>query len=122
MGNSSDDSQLKYTVCGVPVPTVKWGFIGNSLKNTLRAATRNDTFYAHDYVLYLTPNLCEKMVHFEANGYNGNTYSWEEKIKKRCKSHFLSFYGGQYLYVFFRYASVYVHNYLTSEYSYETLR
>ena len=104
MGNSShgsDDSQLKYTVCGVPVPTVKWGLVGKSLKNTLKAATRNDTYYAHDYVLSVTPDFCQQLVYFEANGYNGSTYSWKKKITKHCKSPFLSFCGSKYLYVSF---------------------
>ena len=95
MGNSneSDDSQLKFTVCGIPVPSVKWGIMNSSLQNSLKVAmTRNDTYYAHDYVFSPMPELCEKVVYFEANGYNSNTLSWKKKIKKGCKSHFyLSF-------------------------------
>ena len=87
MGNSSDDSQLKYTVCGVPVPTVKWGFLEKNIKNSVIATKRNDTYYAHDYVLNVTADLCEKVLYFKADGYNGKICSWKKKIRKRCKSY-----------------------------------
>ena len=79
MGNSSDDSQLKYTVCGVPVPTVKWGFLEKNIKNSVIATKRNDTYYAHDYVLNVTADLCEKVLYFKADWLQWKNMFMEEK-------------------------------------------
>ena len=99
MSNSSDDAQLKYTVCGVPVPIVKWGLLEKNINSFVNATKRNDIFYAHDYVLTLTADMCDKVLYFRADSYNGKICLWKKKIK-RCKWHLYSlFYGNNYLFI-----------------------
>ena len=86
MGNNTIGSQLTYTVCGVPMPKVSWGFTKSSVNNSINATKRNDAYYAHDYSLSIKPDMCEKVLHFHAVGYKDITISWSKKVKKDCKS------------------------------------
>ena len=97
-GNAINESQLTYTVCGFPRPTVSWGFTENSTNTSLNGTARSDVYYAHDYSLYLTSNMCVMMLHFIAVGYNRKEISWSIKTKD-CKPQFytLDYYGRIFL-------------------------
>ena len=92
IGNYTDESQLTYTVCGFPAPSVTWGFTKDSINKPINVTKRDDLYYAHDYSLSITPNMCEKVLHFKAVGYKNKTTSWRKEIKKDCKSQFYSPY------------------------------
>ena len=43
--------------------TVSWGFTENSTNTSLNGTARSDVYYAQDYSLYLTSNMCGMMEH-----------------------------------------------------------
>ena len=86
MGNVNDKSKLKYTLCGVPVPTVKWGYIEANTKNLINATKRPFVDYAYDYLLPITSGMCGKVIHFKAAGYNNKTLSWNTTHKTSSES------------------------------------
>ena len=92
MADNTNESHLKYTICGFPMPKVTWGFTEGSIINSIIGTKRNDLYYAHDYLLYIVPDMCGKVLHFEAVGYKAVTISWRKFIKKDCKSQFHSTY------------------------------
>ena len=93
MVNNTNESHLKYTVCGVPVPKVTWGFTEGSTINSIIGTKREDLCYAHDYSLSIVPNMCGKVLHFDAVGYNNIKISWRKKLKKDGKSQFCLLYS-----------------------------
>lgn len=86
IGNTTNGPQLKFTLCGVPKPNVTWGFLQNDTKNSINATERDDVYYAHDYSLSITPDMCAKTVYFKAVGYNKKTLSWNSTHNLNCES------------------------------------
>lgn len=85
MGNITNESQFTYTVCGVPRPTVVWGFMENDTKHPINATERPGIHYAHDYSLYTNSDMCGKDIYFKAVGYNNETYSWMGTHNMDCE-------------------------------------
>lgn len=94
MGNTTDKSQFMYTVCGVPRPLVKWGFMENDTKYPVNATEKPGIYYAHDYLQPIEPHMCGKVIYFTAVGYKNKTHSWNATHKINCKSFFYLYYCG----------------------------
>ena len=92
MGNTTTKYQFSYNVCGVPKPTLKWGFMENDTKNLINGTEIPGVHYAHNYSLSVKPYMCGKIIHFKAIGYNNKTYSWNATHKVNCKSIFYADY------------------------------
>ena len=90
MSNVTNETQLSYTVCGFPMPTVTWGSTENSTDGLINGTTQNDTYYAHKYRLFVTPDMCD-VLFFKAVGYKNKTVSWRKNMKN-CKPQFCSLY------------------------------
>ena len=97
IGNTTSVSRLTFTLCGVPKPSVSWGFLEKNIKNSINATERNDVHYAHDYSLLLNDNMCGKAIYFKAVGYNNETFSWNTTHGKKCKLVFYLQYHGYYI-------------------------
>ena len=90
MGNITTESQFKYTVCGVPKPMVRWGFMENDTKYLVNATERLGIHYAHDYSLPVQSSMCGKVIYFTVVGYKNETLSWNATHKMNCE--FLFFF------------------------------
>ena len=90
MSNVTNETRLSYTVCGFPMPTVTWGFTENITDALINGTTQNDTYYAHKYRLFVTPDMCD-VLFFKAVGYKNKTVSWKKNMKN-CKPQFCSLY------------------------------
>ena len=94
MGNTTNKSQFIYTVCGIPIPTVKWGFMQNDTKYLVNATKRPGIHYAHDYSLPIESDMCGKVLYFTAVGYQKKTYSWNVTHNMNCESFFICIMTG----------------------------
>ena len=90
MGNTATGSQFRYTVCGVPKPTVRWGLMENDTKYPVNANERPGIHYGHDYSLSLESQMCGKVVYFTAVGYKNETHSWNAIHKMNCELFFFT--------------------------------
>ena len=90
MGNFTNETHLSYTVCGFPMPTVTWGSTENIADGFINGSTKNVTYYAHKYGLFVTLNMCD-VLFFKAVGYKNKTISWRKNMKN-CKHQFYSLY------------------------------
>ena len=73
---------IQYVV--FPCQRYTWGFTKGSINSSINAAKRNDLYYAHDYSLFITPNICAKVLHFKAVIYKDIIISWSKEVEKDC--------------------------------------
>lgn len=93
IGNITRESQLEFTLCGVPKPNVTWGFIENDTNNFI-SATKANVYYAHNYSLSLNDSMCGKVIYFKAVGYSSRTLSWNTTHERKCESRFICSIAG----------------------------
>ena len=78
MGNFTNETQLSYTVCGLPMPTVTLGSTEKITDGLISDTTINDTYYAHKYCLFVSPDRCE-VLFFKVVGYKKQNNFMKER-------------------------------------------